>query len=82
MERRKIFSRFSSEKLKDRDHSEDLGVVGNMILELILETQPLIQWVPGALSLGVKRPGREADDLPPPSTKVKKISGLIPPLPQ
>jgi hypothetical protein len=24
-------------------------------------TQPPIQWVPGALSLGVKRPGREAD---------------------
>jgi hypothetical protein len=24
-------------------------------------TQPSIQWVPGALSLGVKRPGREAD---------------------
>jgi hypothetical protein len=24
-------------------------------------TKPLIQWVPGALSLGVKRPGREAD---------------------
>jgi hypothetical protein len=23
-------------------------------------TQPLIQWVPGALSLGIKRPGREA----------------------
>jgi hypothetical protein len=24
-------------------------------------TQPSIQWVPGALSLGAKRPGREAD---------------------
>jgi hypothetical protein len=24
-------------------------------------TQPPIQWVPGAFSLGVKRPGREAD---------------------
>jgi hypothetical protein len=24
-------------------------------------TQPPIQWIPGALSLGVKRPGREAD---------------------
>jgi hypothetical protein len=23
--------------------------------------QPPIQWVPGALSLGIKRPGREAD---------------------
>jgi hypothetical protein len=28
-------------------------------------TQPPNQWVPGALSLGVKRPGREADHLPP-----------------
>jgi hypothetical protein len=27
-------------------------------------TQPPIQWVPGALSLGVKRPGREADHSP------------------
>jgi hypothetical protein len=30
-----------------------------------------IQWVPGALSLGVKRPGREADHSPPPSAEVK-----------
>jgi hypothetical protein len=30
-----------------------------------------IQWVPGALSLGVKRPGREADHLPPSSAEVK-----------
>jgi hypothetical protein len=29
-----------------------------------------IQWVPGALSLGVKRPGREADHSPPPSAEV------------
>jgi hypothetical protein len=28
--------------------------------------QPHIQWVPGILSLGVKRPGREADHSPPP----------------
>jgi hypothetical protein len=28
-------------------------------------TQPLIQWVPGALSPGVKRPRREADHSPP-----------------
>jgi hypothetical protein len=35
-------------------------------------TQPPIQWVPGALSLGVKRPGREADHLPPSSAEVKE----------
>jgi len=28
--------------------------------------QPPIQWVPGALPLGVERPGREADHSPPP----------------
>jgi hypothetical protein len=31
-----------------------------------------IQWVPGALSLGVKRPGREADHSPPSSAQVKE----------
>jgi hypothetical protein len=35
-------------------------------------TQPPIQWVPGALSLGVKRPGREADYSPPSSAEVKE----------
>jgi hypothetical protein len=34
-------------------------------------TQPPILWVPGALSLGVKRPGREADHSPPSSAEVK-----------
>jgi hypothetical protein len=34
-------------------------------------TQPPIQWVPWALSLGVKRLGREADNLPPSSAEVK-----------
>jgi hypothetical protein len=35
-------------------------------------TQPPIQWVPGALSLRVKRPGREADHSPPSSTEVEE----------
>jgi hypothetical protein len=35
-------------------------------------TQPPIQWVPGALSLGVKWPGREADHSPPSSAKVRE----------
>jgi hypothetical protein len=34
-------------------------------------TQPPIQWVPESLPLGVKRPGREADYLPPSSGEVK-----------
>jgi hypothetical protein len=33
-------------------------------------TQPPIQWVPGALSLGVKRPGREADRSRPSSAEI------------
>jgi hypothetical protein len=36
-------------------------------------TQPPIQWVPGVLSPGVKRQGREADHSPPTSAEVKKI---------
>jgi hypothetical protein len=34
-------------------------------------TQPPIQWVLGALSLGVKLPGREADHSPSSSAEVK-----------
>jgi len=36
-------------------------------------THPLIHWVPGALTLGVKQPGHEADHSPPSSTKVKNV---------
>jgi hypothetical protein len=35
--------------------------------------QPPIQWVPGTLSPGVKRQGREADHSPPFSAEVKKM---------
>jgi hypothetical protein len=44
-------------------------------------TQPPIQWVSGALSLGVKRPGREPDHPPPTSAEVKKtwVYTSIPP---
>jgi hypothetical protein len=30
-------------------------------------------WLPGALSLGIKRPGREADHSPPSSAEVKNV---------
>jgi hypothetical protein len=39
-------------------------------------TQPPIQWVPGALSLAVKRPVREADHSPPSSAEVKEFVEL------
>jgi hypothetical protein len=44
-------------------------------------TQPPIQWALGAVSLGVKRPGREADHSPPTSAEVMKKRGSINPLP-
>jgi len=37
---------------------------------VLAPTQPPIQWVPGGLSLQVKRPGREADHSPPSSAEV------------
>jgi hypothetical protein len=39
-------------------------------------TRPPIQWVPGALSLGVKRPGREADQSSPSSAEVEELVEL------
>jgi len=42
-------------------------------------TQPPVQWIPGALSLGVKRPGREADHLH--LVPRSRMRGAIPPLP-
>jgi hypothetical protein len=36
-------------------------------------TKPLIQCVPGALSPGLKRPGREVDHSPPTSAEVDKM---------
>jgi hypothetical protein len=39
---------------------------------LLLEYQLPIQWVPGALSLGVKRLGLEVDHSPPSSAEVKE----------
>jgi hypothetical protein len=39
-------------------------------------TRPPIQWVPGALSLGVKWPGREADHSLPSSAEVKECVEL------
>jgi hypothetical protein len=53
-------------RLDDRgfESREGLGI-------FLFSTQPPIQWVPGALSLGTKRPGCEADHSPPSSAEVK-----------
>jgi hypothetical protein len=44
---------------------------GNFCLYHRVPTQPPIQWVPGTLFLGVKRPDREVDHSPPSSAEVK-----------
>jgi hypothetical protein len=36
-------------------------------------TQPPIQWVTGAFTLGIKQSGLEVDYSPPPSAKVKNV---------
>jgi hypothetical protein len=40
-------------------------------LSVLGPTQSPIQWVPDAVSLGVKRPGHEADSSPPSGAKFK-----------
>jgi hypothetical protein len=45
-------------------------------------TQPPIQWLPAALSLGVKLPGREARHSPPSKCRGQRMHGTKPPLPQ
>jgi hypothetical protein len=45
-------------------------------LPCLQETASSVQWIPGALYLGVKRPGREADHSPPSNTEVKECVEL------
>jgi hypothetical protein len=60
--------------LESKDLNRALDSVVSMLSRPALgSTQPPIQWVPGALSLGVKRSGREADHSPPTSAEVKKM---------
>jgi len=40
--------------------------------------QSFIQWIPGAFSLWVKRPVREADHSPPSSAKVRVCGTILP----
>jgi hypothetical protein len=61
-----------------RDWSKSPGRVKNFLFSTSFRrtlgpTQPLIQWVSGALSPGVRRPQREAHHSPPFSADVKKI---------
>jgi hypothetical protein len=54
---------------------------GNFLLDTVSRpilgpAQPTTQWVPWCLSLGVKRPGREADHSPPSSTEARECVEL------
>jgi hypothetical protein len=62
---------------RPREQSSSSGKVKNFLVSIssrssLGPTQLPIQWVPGALSSGVKRQGREADRSPPTSAEVKK----------
>jgi hypothetical protein len=46
------------------------ALYGNKITQVLVS---IIQWVPGALSLGVKRPGRESDHSPPSNADVNAL---------
>jgi hypothetical protein len=59
--------------------TEGVGTAGTSLTRIweaprtVLEpTQPPIRWVPWALSVRVKRPGREADHSPPSNAEVKE----------
>jgi hypothetical protein len=56
----------------DNDYYDVLLPIRRKYLLEVFDKPP-IQWVTGALSLGVKRPVREADHSPPPSAEVKKM---------
>jgi hypothetical protein len=63
---------------RPRDRSSSTGRVKNFLFSTSSRRalgfiQPRIQLVPGDLSQGVKRPGREADHSSPASAKVKKM---------
>jgi hypothetical protein len=49
----------------------EIFLLTNVSMPALEPTQPPIQWISGALSIGVKRPGREADHSPPSSAEVK-----------
>jgi hypothetical protein len=63
---------------RPRGRSSSPGRVNNFLFSkfsrpALRTTQPPIQWVPEALSQGVKRPGREVDNSPATSAEVIKM---------
>jgi hypothetical protein len=67
-------SRYSAVGIATSDPGGVKNFHFSMSYRLVLgSTQTPIQWVPGALSSGVKRPGREFDHSPPASSEVKRM---------
>jgi hypothetical protein len=60
------------------DSRRELGFLFTAVSRTALgPTQPPIEWVPGALSMRVKRPGREADHSSPPSAEVNNAWSYV-----
>jgi hypothetical protein len=64
--------------LDEKGRSSSPGRVKNFLfstspMPALGSTQSPIEWVPGALPTGEKRPEREADHSPPDSAEVKKM---------
>jgi len=66
-------SRYSSVYSSDFESQQGLGIFlyTTAPRKALGPTQPPIWWVPGALSLGIKRPGCEAYHSPPSSAEIK-----------
>jgi hypothetical protein len=58
---------------------QELGIflITTVFRPALGSTQPPIQWVPGAISLGIKQPGHEADHSCPSSSEVKNVWSYI-----
>jgi hypothetical protein len=51
----------------------DIFLLSTLSRPVLGSTQPPIQWVPGALSPGIKQPGLEADHSPPTIAEIKNM---------
>jgi hypothetical protein len=54
----------------DSRQGHGISLFTTMSIPALRPTQAPVRWVSGDLSLGVKRPGREADPSPPSSAEV------------
>jgi hypothetical protein len=62
----------------DSRHGQEVFLLSIASTSALGPIQPLIQWVPGALSPEVKRQGREADHSSPSSFEVENGGAILP----